>query len=160
VAPEEMVGKIRAAVDARRDPDFTIMARTDALSVNGIEDAIERMQRYVEAGADMAFIEAPESVEQMRRIVAGIGVPSMANMVPGGRSPLLTAKELEELGFAVVAHPTALTYAMAKTARDVLRYLRRHGSTAGIEADMLQFEEFNEAIGLGAVREAERRYGA
>jgi len=158
VAPGEMVAKIRAAVDARVDPDLMIMARTDALAVNGIDDAIERMHRYIEAGADMAFVEAPESVEQMRRITREIRAPNMANMVPGGRTPLLTAKELEEIGFACVAHPTALTYTLAKAARGLLERLRDTGTTAGAEAGMLSFAEFNELVGLGAMRAREARY--
>ena len=89
---DEMTAKIRAAVDARIDRDLLIMARTDALAVNGIEDAIERMHRYLEAGADMSFVESPESIEQLQRIAREIAAPNMANMVPGGKSPILTAE--------------------------------------------------------------------
>jgi len=88
----EMVAKIKAAVDARVDPDLLIMARTDALAVNGIDDAIERMHKYLAAGADMSFVESPESIDQMCRITREIPAPNMANMVPGGRTPILTAK--------------------------------------------------------------------
>ena len=88
----EMSAKIRAAVDARVDPDLMIMARTDALSVNGIDDALERMHLYLEAGADLSFVEAPGSVEQMQRITREIKAPNMANMVAGGKTPLLSAK--------------------------------------------------------------------
>lgn len=158
VLPEEMVAKIRAAVDTRVDPDLMIMARTDALAIHGIEDAIERMHRYIEAGADLSFVEAPESVEQMRRITAEISVPNMANAVPGGRSPILTAKELEQIGFACVAHPTALTYAIARTATDVLQHLLATGSTTGLEQRMIEFAEFNRLIGLPEIREKERTY--
>jgi len=94
----EMTAKIRAAVDARADADLLIMARTDALAVNGMEDALERMHRYLEAGADMSFVESPESVEQMQRITREIAAPNMANMVPGGKTPILTAPQLQELG--------------------------------------------------------------
>ncbi len=156
VPVQDMVAKIKAAVAARVDPDLIIMARTDALAVNGIDDAIARMRLYVEAGAGMAFIEAPESVEQMRRIVAEIPVPSMANMVPGGKTPLLSARELEEIGFAVVAHPTTLTYSMAKTAVSVLEHLYRSGTTAGLEDRMIAFHEFNALVGLPEIRARER----
>lgn len=155
VPAEEMDAKIKSAVDARTDPDLMIMARTDALGIYGIEDALARMERYVEAGADMAFIEAPQTVEQMRRITSAVSVPSMANMVPGGRSPMLTAKELEEIGFACVAHPTALTYTIAKAAGDLLRYLHANGTTAGLEGRMIAFDEFNELVGLPALRARE-----
>jgi 2,3-dimethylmalate lyase len=157
VPPGEMISKLHAAVDARIDPDLIIMARTDALALNGLDDAIERMHRYIEAGADMAFIEAPESVEQMRRITAEVKAPHMANMVPGGKSPMLPAKELEEIGFACVAHPTGLTYAIAKTAKAVLEHLYECGTTAGLEDRMIEFAEFNELVGLPEIRALESR---
>jgi 2-methylisocitrate lyase-like PEP mutase family enzyme len=157
IAASEMVEKIKAAVDARIDPDLIIMARTDALAIHGIADALARMQRYVEAGAGMAFIEAPQSVEQMRRIVAGVGVPSMANMVPGGKSPILPAKELERIGFACVAYPTALSYTMAKAAEELLRYLQANGATTGLEDSMMSFDEFNDLVGLPELRAREVR---
>ena len=157
VPPAEMVVRIRAAVDARVDPDLTIMARTDALAVNGIDDAIERMHLYLEAGADMAFVEAPQSIEQMQRVLTALPVPQMANMVPGGRTPILPAKELERLGFACVAYPTALTYTIARAARDLLEHLQRTGTTRGIEDRMMQFDEFNELVGLPELRAWEER---
>jgi 2-methylisocitrate lyase-like PEP mutase family enzyme len=149
-----MTAKIRAAVDARIDPDLLIMARTDALAVNGIGDAIERMHHYLEAGADMSFVESPESIEQLRRITREIAAPNMANMVPGGKSPILTAIELQELGFAVVAYPTMLTYTMARAGERALEHLRSRGTTAGFE-DMMDFGEFNRLIGLDALRKKE-----
>ncbi|HUI78950.1 MAG TPA: oxaloacetate decarboxylase [Bryobacteraceae bacterium] len=151
---EEMIAKIRAAVDTRIDGDLLIMARTDALAVNGLDDAIERMHRYLEAGADMSFVESPESVEQMRRITREIAAPNMANMVPGGKSPLLTATDLEEVGFAVVAYPTLLTYTMVRAAERALEHLRSNGTTSGFP-DMVNFGEFNRLIGLDEVRKKE-----
>jgi 2,3-dimethylmalate lyase len=160
IPAEDMVAKIHAAVDVRIDPELTIMARTDALAVNGIEDAIARMHRYVEAGADLSFVEAPESVDQMRRVVAEISVPNMANAVPGGKTPILSAREFQEIGFACVAHPTALTYAIARTAKDVLTYLQQTGTTAGLEDRMIAFDEFNRLVGLPDIRAREKRYHA
>ncbi len=157
VPPAEMIARIRAAVDARVDPDLIVMARTDALAVNGIDDAIERTHRYLEAGADMAFIEAPQSVDQMRRILAEIKAPQMANMVPGGRTPILPSAELERLGFACVAYPTALTYTIARAAGDLLEHLHRTGSTLGLEDRMLGFDEFNALVGLPDLRTWEQR---
>ena len=158
IPAEEMAAKIRAAVDARIDPDLMIMARTDAFALEGIDRAIARMQRYVEAGADMAFIEAPETLAQMRRITAEVPAPGMANMVQGGKTPMLSARELEELGFACVAHPTALTYTIARAARELLVELHHTGTTAGLEDRMLDFTAFNELIGLPEIREREARY--
>lgn len=154
---EEMVWKIRSAIDARVDPDLTIMARTDALAVEGIDRAIERVHRYVEAGATMAFVESPESVEQMRRITREIRAPQLANMLPGGRTPALTTAELQEIGFAAVAHPTSLTYAIASTAQRLLRELRGTGAAREAEAGMMRFEEFNRLVGLADIREREER---
>jgi methylisocitrate lyase len=157
---KEMVAKMRAAVDARIDPDLMIMARTDALAVNGIDDAIERMQYYLEAGADLSFVEAPRSIDDMRRIVGEIKAPNMANMVPGGRTPVLTTEELEKLGFKMVAYPTVVTYAVAKAAERVLRYMYSRGTVGGLEAEILNFDEFNELVGLAELRAKETRlYG-
>jgi methylisocitrate lyase len=151
----EMTAKIRAAVDARADADLVIMARSDALAVNGMEDALERMHRYLEAGADMSFVESPESVEQMQRITREIAAPNMANMVPGGKTPILTATQLQELGFAVAAYPTMLTYSMARAAERALEHLRSRGTMAGLEDSMMDFGEFNRLIGLDQLRARE-----
>jgi 2,3-dimethylmalate lyase len=152
---EEMTAKIRAAVDARADPDLVIMARTDALSVNGIDDAIERMHSYLEAGADMSFVESPASIEEMTRITSSIPAPNMANMVQGGRSPILPLAKLAEIGFKVVAYPTLALYAMAKSAQVALEILHATGTSAGLEEKMLDFEQFNSLTGLDAVRAKE-----
>jgi len=153
---DEMVAKIKAAVDTRVDPDLLIMARTDALAVNGIDDAIERMHKYLAAGADMSFVESPESIDQMRRITREIPAPNMANMVPGGKTPILTAKELEDIGFSIVAYPTMLTYTVARAAERALAHLQAAGTTAGF-TDMMQFDEFNRLIGLDELRRKESK---
>jgi len=153
----EMVAKIRAAAEARVDPDLVLMARTDALTVTGIGDAIERMHRYLEAGADMSFVESPRSVEDMRRITAEIAAPNMANVIPGGRTPVLAASELQQLGFAVAAYPTVLTYTMAHAARQVLDGLRSQGTIGESGPAMMGFDEFNELVGLPEIRARESR---
>jgi 2-methylisocitrate lyase-like PEP mutase family enzyme len=158
VSPEEMVSKLRAALDARSDPDFVIMARTDALAVNGIDDAINRANIYREAGADLIFVEAPESVEQMRRVIREVKAPHMANMLPGGKTPMLTAKELQEIGYSVVAYATACTYTITKAVRDLFETLHRTGTTAGLEDRMVKFDEFNRLVGLEEIRKKEEKY--
>jgi len=160
VSEAEMVAKIKAACDARSDQDLIIMARTAALAIEGIDRAIERMHIYLAAGADMAFVEAPKSPEEMRKITSSIPAPNMANMVPGGRSPALSAAELAELGFACVAHPTALSYVIARAARDLLHDLRETGSTLVAEPRMMRFEEFNRLLGLEEIRAREARLNA
>jgi 2-methylisocitrate lyase-like PEP mutase family enzyme len=158
IPPGEMVAKLRAALDARSDPDFVIMARTDALAVNGIDDAIHRANLYRKAGADLIFVEAPESVEQMKRIIMEVKAPHMANMLPGGRTPMLTAKELQDIGYSVVAYATACTYTIAKAVRDLFETLYKTGTTASFEDRMVMFDEFNRLVGLEEIRKIEDGY--
>jgi 2-methylisocitrate lyase-like PEP mutase family enzyme len=158
IPSEEMVAKIRAAVDARSDSDLVIMARTDALAVSGIDEAIHRANLYREAGADLLFVEAPESVDHMRRICAEVQGPTFANNLPGGKSPVLTARELQEIGYAVVADATSCTYVIARAVQELFAELARTGSSAAFSDRMMLFDEFNRLVGLPAVREQERKY--
>ncbi|HNY88537.1 MAG TPA: oxaloacetate decarboxylase [Methanoregulaceae archaeon] len=159
VIPErEMVAKIRAAVATRKDPDLVIMARTDAIAIEGIDEAIQRANRYHDAGADLLFVEAPESVEQMRRICAEVKGPVFANNLPGGKSPYLPAKELEDIGYAVVADATSCTYVIAKAVRELFTEISGRGSSAGLTDRMILFDEFNRLVGLQEIREAEKFY--
>jgi methylisocitrate lyase len=155
----EMVAKIKAAVDTRLDRDLLVMARTDALAIHGIDDAIERMHRYLEAGADLSFVEAPASVDQMRRITREIPAPNMANVLAGGKTPVLTARELQDLGFAIAAYPTLLAYAAARSMERALAHLRNAGTTAGL-AETMEFEEFNAIVGLDELRRREMEFYA
>jgi methylisocitrate lyase len=160
VPVDEFVAKIRAAVDARTDQDLTILARTDAIAVKGLQDAVERAHMCVEAGADWVFLEAPESVEQMKQIPGLVPVPSLANMIPGGKTPILPASELQSMGFAAVIFPNLFTYSYAKLATDIAKELLRTGTTAPFHDQMIEFEEFNQLVGLPKIREAEQRYYA
>src|ERR1700749_1489148 len=126
---DEFVAKIKAAVDARADQDLTILARTDAIAVKGLSEAVDRAHLCVEAGADWVFLEAPESLEQMRQIPALVSVPTLANMIPGGRTPILPASELQSIGFAAVIFPNVFTYAYAKLATDIAAQLLQTGTT-------------------------------
>lgn len=155
VPPVEMVAKLKAALDARDDGDMVICARTDARAVEGLDAAIERAELYREAGADLLFVEAPRSVEELRRICSGIAGPCLANCIEGGRTPALPAAEFEEMGFAAVAWPVSASYAIAKVLQDLYAALAADGTTEAMEDRMLDFEEFNELIGLDALREAE-----
>ncbi len=157
VSPEEMVGKVKAAVDARVDADLVIMARTDALAVNGIDDALERGRLYRAAGADMVFVEAPRDVTQMQRICREIDAPVMANNIEGGLTPLLPAAELQAIGYAMVAFPVATTYAVAATIARLMRSLHETGTTEGAAVEMLDFAGFNALVGLPELRRAEER---
>lgn len=158
IPSSEMVAKVKAAVDVRADLDFIIMARTDALAVNGLEDAIERGNLYREAGADLIFVEAPTGVEQMRAITRRIDAPTLANNIEGGKSPLLSAKELQEIGYSVVVFPVAATYAVAKAVYDLMFEIKRTGTSHGFTERMIMFEEFNRIIGLEDLRCLESKY--
>ena len=156
VPAQEMVAKLKAALDARQDPDLVIMARTDALAVNGIDDAIERAQLYRELGADLIFVEATPSEADMRRLCAEIDAPQMANAIEGGLTPLLGAERLQEIGFAMVAHPVACSYAVAAVVERLMQTLKETGSTAAMTDAMLDFDRFNALVGLKEMREAEQ----
>jgi len=158
ISQEEMVGKIKAACDARVDEDLMIMARTDARTNYGIDAAIERGRAYEEAGADIIFIESPESVEEMKKITSSFRVPVLANMLEHGRTPLLSAKELETLGYDLVIFCVASTYVIAKAVTKLMRELKRTGTTVGMLDDMIPFDEFNKLVGLNDIREKERKY--
>jgi methylisocitrate lyase len=158
ILAEEMCAKIRAAVDARKDQDFVIMARTDAFAVHGLDAAIERGNRYREAGADLIFIEAPQSVEDMRRITKEVNAPLLANMVEGGKTPNLSARELQAIGYSVVAFPLSTLYAAAWALRAVMTTLARQGSTKNCLDHMIAFENFNQLVGLDVIRKTESFY--
>ena len=155
VPAEEMAEKIRAAAAARGDPDFLIIARTDARTEHGIDEAIRRGRLYEEAGADIIFIESLETVDEMKRVNREIRKHTIANMVEGGRTPFLPARELQEIGYSAVIFPITTLYAAAKAVYDVLADLRENGTSAGSADRMLCFREFNELIGLPAVRKIE-----
>jgi 2,3-dimethylmalate lyase len=157
---DEFVAKIRAAVDARVDQDFTILARTDAIAVHGLSAAVERAHKSIEAGADWVFLEAPESLEQLKDIPGLVPVPTMANMIPGGKTPILPASELQAMGFAAVVWPNAFTYVYAKLATNLAAELFRTGTTLPFHDQMIKFEEFNDLVGLPKIRASEQRYYA
>jgi len=155
----EMIQKIKAATDARQDQDFVIIARTDARTSFGLEEALERGKAYEEAGADVLFIESPESVDELRRINETFpNTPTLANMIEGGRTPFLPTSELEALGFAIALYPTGPLYAAAKAVKGYMDELKTNGTTAGKVQDMITFEEFNTLIGLPQYNRLEERY--
>jgi carboxyvinyl-carboxyphosphonate phosphorylmutase len=154
----EMVAKIKAAVDARVDQDLVIMARTDAFVTDGLDEAIERGNRYAEAGADLIFVEAPTSREDMLRANREIKAPTNAIQIEGGKTPLLAVKELEELGFNVVVYPNVTVYATAWALRGLWEGLKKNGSTKHWLDKIIPFNEFNTLIGLDKIRELESYY--
>lgn len=156
----EMCGKIRAALDARRERETLIIARTDAIAAEGFERAIERAHMYREAGADMLFVEAPKTRDDLSRVVKAFGgkAPLMANMVEGGKTPLLPAAELEAMGFALVIFPGGIVRAFGRLASDYYASLAAHGTSAPFGNRMLDFNGLNDLIGTPEMLALGKRY--
>jgi 2-methylisocitrate lyase-like PEP mutase family enzyme len=161
ISKNEMIGKIHAALDARASAETLIIARTDAISVDGVDKAMDRAAAYSEAGADILFVEAPQSVDQMRAVVARFGdsIPLMANMVEGGFTPILPAEELGNMGFRLIIFPGGIARAMAVTAQDYYRNLLRTGSNTKFADKMLDFHGLNNLIGTNEMLTKGHKYG-
>jgi carboxyvinyl-carboxyphosphonate phosphorylmutase len=159
IPTKEMVQKIKAACDARTDQNFVIIARTDARTNHGLEEAIVRGKAYEEAGADVIFIESPENITEMKKITDSFPkIPTLANMVEGGRTPILSAEELERLGFSIVIFSTGPLFSAAKGVKDYLYEIKAKGTTLAKLNDIISFSEFNKFIGLQHYLELEKRY--
>ncbi len=158
VIHEEMISKIKAAVDARVDQDLIIVARTDARAVLGLDEAIERAQGYIEAGADAVFVEAPQSRAELAQIARRLAAPKVANMVEGGKTPLCPAADLEDMGYAMVIYANSALRTAVKAVQGVLRHLQEHGSTIGAEERMITMAERNRITGLADSYALEQRY--
>ncbi len=158
VPKEEMIAKIKAAVDSRLDEDLMIMARTDAIAIEGLDKAIERAIAYQEAGADIIFVEAPRTVEEMKKITSSLSVPLLANMVEGGKTPLLSAKELEDIGYSIVIYPNAAIRVIAKAVSELMMELREKGTTRDYISNMFLFDKLYELVDVDEVRSWEKKY--
>ena len=156
----EMAGKLKAAVDSRTSA--LIIARTDAIAVEGLEPALERAERYLEAGADVLFIEAPRSLDEMKAVTRRLStrIPLLANMVEGGKTPLLPAASLESLGFALVIFPGGLARRVGHAAREYFEALKRDGSTGALRERMLDFAGLNKALGTPEMLNLGKKYDA
>ncbi|HYU73158.1 MAG TPA: isocitrate lyase/PEP mutase family protein, partial [Ktedonobacteraceae bacterium] len=157
---DEMVQKVRAAVDARQDPDFVIIARTDANAVHGLEDAIRRGKAYHEAGADVIFIEAPRSMTELRSIAQAFpGVPLLFNWAESGKTPPLSLEEIRTLGFKLVIFPVSLLFAATYSMLGLLEVLKQGQTPASFSSQMVTFSQFTDHIGLPDIQALEKRYG-
>jgi 2-methylisocitrate lyase-like PEP mutase family enzyme len=156
----EMEAKLKAAVDSRRDGDFVVMARTDAIAVEGFQAALERAERYRAAGADVLFVEAPTSLAQLETIGQRFkGVPLLYNMAASGKTPDLDNAAMARLGFRIAIFPNWLILAAIPAMRRMLRELKTKGSVAQIRDTVATFKEFTDIAGLAQVQELEDRYG-
>lgn len=157
VSTEEMVNKIKVASDARSSKDFLILARTDARTSAGLDEAIRRAEAYVRAGADAIFIEAPESVDEMKIIGKEVDAPLVSNQLHGGKTPILAQSQLKEMGFAAAIYPTAGLFAAAKALASVYD---DHAQDRPVRADLYAFQDFVEMIGFREIWDFEERYAA
>lgn len=161
ISVEEMVGKIKAAVAARRDPDFLLIARTDAREIHGLDEAIRRANLYHEAGADCIFVESPHSPEEMMEVRKRVKAPLLANMVEGGKTPWLTVRQLQELGYDIVIYPLSGWMGAAVVVREIMKELRETGTTQGFWARTnmrMTFQELFDILGYPRVQEYEQKF--
>ena len=158
IAANDMVAKIRVAIDSRSSPDFLVIARTDARSALGLDEALRRAEAYARAGADILFVESPESVDEMRRIGSAFDLPLVANMVEKGRTPVLTRAELESIGYKIAIFPVSALRAAVRAMTGVYQTLKANGSTAGINVPLADFSELTKLMGFDDIWAFEKRY--
>ena len=154
----EMVGKIRAAVDTRQDPDLIIIARSDARAIEGLQASIDRVNAYLEAGADVGFVEAPQNVAELRIVGGQVRGPVLVNVFEGGKTPMVPASELEAMGFRLGIYPSQTHRAAIRAAQKVLSALKEDGDTRRIEGDLATFQEREDAVGTARWRALEDKY--
>jgi methylisocitrate lyase len=158
IEKEEYAEKLQAAVDAKKSKDFIIVARTDARATMGLDEAIERAKYYRKIGADAVFVEAPKSIDEMRKIGKSINAPLVANMIEGGATPISSAKELHKMGFKIILYPLSILYANTYASLQILKELRRTGTTKRLRKNVVSFDEFNDIVELAKFRKMEQRY--
>ena len=158
IALEDMLAKIRVATSARESDDFIIIARTDARSEHGIDDAIRRGQAFADAGADVVFVEAPESIDEMEKICRAIDKPLLANMVDGGRTPVLSADELRQIGYQIAIFPGTGFLAMGAAVESAYRHLKTTGSSSGLTTPLHDFDDFSRLMGFTRIWEFEKKW--
>ena len=159
IRKEEYAEKLAAAVDARKSKDFIIVARTDARATEGLDNAIERGLYYKKIGADAIFVEAPKTIEEMKKIGKSIKAPLVANMIEGGATPISSASTLHKMGFKIILYPLSVLYANAYASLHILKELKRTGATTKFHKKLVSFEQFNDLVDLPKFRKLESRYG-
>ena len=156
IQADEMLDKLKTALDTRVDPDFVIIARTDARAVEGLDAAIERANQYGEAGADVCFVEAPQSEDELARVARDVPFPQLANMLPGGVTPILSADELQELGFRIVVDPVGPLLATGHVMRQLADAMLNEGRVDHLSTQMLGFDEVKQLLGLDEISKLKR----
>ena len=159
IPAQDMVAKVRVAVESRSDSNLKIIARTDARTKLGLDEALRRAEAYLEAGADILFVESPESIDEMEKIGRTFDVPLIANMVEGGRTPVLARAELERIGYRMAIFPTLGFLAAGAAMQGAYRHLKEHGSSTNVDVPLYPFKQFGEMMGFTWVDEFDRKYG-
>ena len=158
ITQEEYTEKLSAAIDARENKDFIIVARTDARATQGLDTAIERAKQNKKTGADVIFVEAPESFEEMKTIGREIRAPLVANMIEGGATPLKSAEELYKIGYKIILYPLSVLYANTFASMKILKELKNSGNTKKYKQKIVNFDQFNDIVELSKFRKMEKKY--
>jgi methylisocitrate lyase len=159
ISQEEYTEKLSAAIDARESKDFIIVARTDARATKGLEEAIERGKQNKKTGADAVFVEAPRTIEEMKKIGKEINAPLVANMIEGGATPLSSAESLSKMGFNIILYPLSVLYANTFATMNILTELKKSGNTSKYKQKVVNFDQFNDLVELPKFRKMEKKYG-
>jgi carboxyvinyl-carboxyphosphonate phosphorylmutase len=158
VSQEEYTEKLSAAIDARENKDFIIVARTDARATEGLDEAIERGKQNKKTGADAVFVEAPRSIDEMKKIGKEINAPLVANMIEGGATPLSSAESLSKMGFNIILYPLSVLYANTFATMNILTELKKSGNTSKYKQKVVNFDQFNDLVELPKFRKMEKKY--
>ena len=158
VPKEEYAEKLQSAIDARKSKDFVIVARTDARATEGLDKAIERGLYYKKIGADVIFVEAPKSIQEMKKIGKKIKAPLVANMIEGGATPIVSSSTLNKMGFKIILYPLSVLFANAFASLQILKELKKAGTTSKLNKKLVSFDQFNDIVELPKFRKLERKY--
>ncbi len=158
VPKEEYAEKLQSAIDARKSKDFVIVARTDARATEGLDKAIERGLYYKKIGADVIFVEAPKSIQEMKKIGKKINAPLVANMIEGGATPIVSASTLNKMGFKIILYPLSVLFANTFASLQILKELKKAGTTSKLNKKLVSFDQFNDIVELPKFRKLERKY--
>jgi len=159
IRKEEYAEKLQAALDARKNKDFIIVSRTDARATEGLDKAIERGLYYKDIGADVIFVEAPKTVAEMKKIGQSIKAPLVANMIEGGATPISSASTLHKMGFKIILYPLSVLFANTFASLQILKELRKSGTTTKLKNKLISFDQFNDIVELSKFRKLENQYG-
>ena len=160
IRKEEYAEKLQAALDARKNKDFIIVSRTDARATEGLDKAIERGLYYKDIGADVIFVEAPKTVAEMKKIGQSIKAPLVANMIEGGATPISSASTLHKMGFKIILYPLSVLFANTFASIQILKELRKSGTTTKLKNKLVSFDQFNDIVELSKFRKLENQYGS